>query len=82
MVAANLAKNKVSSEPVRQVPIQREYYFRCPCATNVQEKQTGNPLTSHTTEKFQKALQSRSDYDRYWLKVYNKHSANTDYNLP
>jgi hypothetical protein len=85
MVASNLAKHKTTSnvETVQIEPVQqRENYFRCPCAVNVTEQKTGNPLTSHSTEKFNQAVKSRSDYDQYWLKVYNKHSENTNYNLP
>lgn len=90
MVASNLAKNKMNSNneisrnmhiPIR-VPIQnRENYFHCPCAINVKDSKTGHPLTSHTTKKFQQAVKSRSEYDQYWLKVYNKHSEKMNYNL-
>tara|TARA_E500000178_G_C16993379_1_gene741942 strand:+ start:724 stop:1029 length:306 start_codon:yes stop_codon:yes gene_type:complete len=60
----------------------RENYFNCPCPMSVEADETGHPLTSHETKKFNHAVQSRSDYDQYWLKVYNGHSEKVDYNLP
>lgn len=60
----------------------RENYFHCPCPIPVEAEKTGNPLTSHATKKFNHAVQSRSDYDQYWLRVYNGHSEKINYNLP
>lgn len=59
----------------------QENYFNCPCAHNVEGRQTGHPLTSHETKKFNNSVTSRSDYDQYWLKVYNTYSNNINYNL-
>lgn len=58
-----------------------ENYFNCPCAHNVEGRQTGHPLTSHETKKFNNSVTSRSDYDQYWLKVYNTYTDNINYNL-
>ena len=60
----------------------RENYFHCPCPISVEADETGNPLTSHATKKFNHAVQSRSEYDQYWLKIYNGHSEKLNYNLP
>lgn len=59
-----------------------ESYFHCPCPISVEADETGNPLTSYATKKFDHAVQSRSEYDQYWLKIYNGHSEKLDYNLP
>lgn len=61
---------------------QQENYFHCPCPISVEADNTGKPLTSHVTKKFNHSVQSRSDYDQYWLQVYNGHSEKTNYNLP
>lgn len=59
----------------------QENYFNCPCAHNVEGQHTGHPLTSHETKKFNNSVTSRSDYDQYWLKVYNTYTDNVNYNL-
>jgi hypothetical protein len=68
-----------SIQPGSQV--SQENYFNCPCANNVEGQHTGHPLTSHETKKFNNSVTSRSDYDQYWLKVYNTYTNNVNYNL-
>lgn len=72
--------NSGSASPSHNMKTQ-ENYFNCPCANNVEGRQTGHPLTSHETKKFNNSVKSRSDYDQYWLKVYNTYTDNMNYNL-
>jgi hypothetical protein len=87
MVAVKLGKHK-TRKIHRRAKINKilrspkEDYFHCPCPISVEAEDTGNPLTSHVTKKFNHAVQSRSDYDQYWLQVYNGHSEQVNYNLP
>jgi phage shock protein A len=42
---------------------------------------TCHPLTSVITSSFEKAKEKRTDFDKHWLKIYNAHSLNENYNL-
>ena len=60
-------------------------HYQSPYMISQQSKQlqkTGKPMTSHVTTSFEMAREIRSPYDQYWLKVYNTHSMNENYNLP
>ena len=55
-------------------------YTTSPQAQPLQK--TCHPLTPHVTPSFQMAREIRTPYDQYWLKMYNTHSLNENYNLP
>lgn len=76
-----LRSPKANAELYKEIS-PREDYFHCPCPISVEAEDTGNPLTSHVTKKFNHAVQSRSEYDQYWLQLYNGHSEKVNYNLP
>jgi len=64
---------------------QQKEGYSSPCCGNQQSQQiqqTGKPMTSHITSSFEMAREIRTPYDQYWLKVYNSHSMNENYNLP
>ena len=65
-------------------PVAGEGYIS-PYTTSPQAQQlqkTCHPLTPYVTQSFEMAKQIRTPYDKYWLKMYNTHSLNENYNLP
>ena len=59
--------------------------YKSPCCVEPegeQLKNTCHPLTPHLTKSFEMAREIRTPYDQYWLRVYNTHSLNENYNLP
>lgn len=64
--------------------VKKELY-QSPCCSDPQAQQlknTGKPITPLITSSFEMAREIRTPYDQYWLKVYNSHSMNENYNLP
>ena len=59
--------------------------YKSPCCVEPegeQLKNTCHPLTPYLTKSFEMAREIRTPYDQYWLRVYNTHSLNENYNLP
>ena len=75
--------NQKNQQNMQQTKIGEFYispYTTSPQAQPLQK--TCHPLTPHVTPSFQMAREIRTPYDQYWLKMYNTHSLNENYNLP
>lgn len=76
--------NQKNQQNMQQLNIPGEFYIS-PYTTSPQAQplqKTCHPLTPHVTPSFQMAREIRTPYDQYWLKMYNTHSLNENYNLP
>lgn len=77
--------NKLHKEVEKEKLKKKMENYQSPYMISQHSKQlktTCHPMTPHVTQSFEMAREIRTPYDKYWLKIYNSHSLNENYNLP